>query len=101
MQPAVTVFPAAIALLLVAAPLVAQENPADELAEVAAETAPAAVDAAVEDAEEEEDESAPAIDLDDPAYADLDEQTYDQDDDDFVPTEEIPADEAIPFPTDI
>ena len=33
--------------------------------------------------------------------ADLDEQTYEEDDDDFVPTEEIPADEPIPFPTDI
>ena len=33
--------------------------------------------------------------------ADLDEQTYEEDDDDFVPTEEIPADEPIPFPTNI
>lgn len=32
---------------------------------------------------------------------DLDEQTYERDDDVFVPTEEIPVDEAIPFPTDI
>lgn len=43
----------------------------------------------------------PVIDLDDPDYADLDRQTYEEDDDDFVPTEEIPADEAIPFPSDI
>jgi len=33
--------------------------------------------------------------------SDLDEQTYESDDDDFVPTEEIPADEPIPFPSDI
>jgi hypothetical protein len=33
--------------------------------------------------------------------ADLDQQTYDEDDDDFVPTEEIPADEPIPFPSNI
>lgn len=33
--------------------------------------------------------------------SDLDEQTYEEDDDDFVPTEEIPADVPIPFPTDI
>ncbi|MEC9415582.1 MAG: hypothetical protein VYC67_03215 [Pseudomonadota bacterium] len=32
---------------------------------------------------------------------DLDEQSYEGDDDDFVPTEEIPADEPIPFPTNI
>ena len=31
----------------------------------------------------------------------LDEQTYDEDEDDFVPTEEIPADEPIPFPSNI
>jgi len=33
--------------------------------------------------------------------SDLDEQTYEEDDDDFVPTEEIPADVPIPFPTNI
>ena len=33
--------------------------------------------------------------------SDLDEQTYEEDDDDFVPTEEIPADEPIPFPSNI
>ena len=33
--------------------------------------------------------------------SDLDERTYDEDDDDFVPTEEIPADEPIPFPSNI
>ena len=33
--------------------------------------------------------------------SDLDEQSYDEEDDGFVPTEEIPADEPIPFPSDI
>lgn len=33
--------------------------------------------------------------------SDLDDQSYEEDDDDFVPTEEIRADEPIPFPTDI
>jgi len=32
---------------------------------------------------------------------DLDLQTYEEDEDDFVPTEEIPADEPIPFPSNI
>ncbi len=32
---------------------------------------------------------------------DLDDQTYGEVDDDFVPSEEIPADEPIPFPTNI
>lgn len=32
---------------------------------------------------------------------DLDQQVYEEDDDDFVPTEEIPADEPIPFPSNI
>jgi hypothetical protein len=31
----------------------------------------------------------------------LDDQTYEGNDDVFVPTEEIPADEPIPFPSDI
>ena len=33
--------------------------------------------------------------------SDLDEQTYEEDDDDFVPSEEIPADEPIAFPSNI
>lgn len=33
--------------------------------------------------------------------ADLDEQVYEDSDDDFRPSEEIPADESIAFPTDI
>ena len=33
--------------------------------------------------------------------SDLDEQTYEEDEDDFVPSEEIPADQPIPFPSNI
>lgn len=33
--------------------------------------------------------------------SDLDNQTYGEDNDDFIPTEEVPADESIPFPTNI
>ena len=40
--------------------------------------------------------------LEEDPLADLDEGGYDdQDEDDFVPTEEIPYDQDIPFPTDI
>ena len=42
-----------------------------------------------------------AIDLDDPDDIDLDDQTYEEDDDDFVPTQEIPADTPIAFPSNI
>jgi len=45
----------------------------------------------------------PASDIDPELFEDigLDEQTYEEDEDEFIPTEEIPADEPIPFPTDI
>lgn len=33
--------------------------------------------------------------------SDLDEQVYEDEDDDFRPSEEIPADQSIAFPTDI
>ena len=46
---------------------------------------------ASESAADEEDYDS---DLDDESYRDVEEE-------DFVPTEDIPADQAIPFPTDI
>jgi hypothetical protein len=46
-------------------------------------------------------ENEPAADSEVIDDADLDLQTYEEDDDDFVPTEEIPADEPIPFPSNI
>jgi len=66
---------------LLASPVWSQEEPADSEAE-APETA------AAEDAEEIDD-------------SDLDEQTYEEDEDDFVPSEEIPTDVPIPFPSNI
>jgi hypothetical protein len=45
-------------------------------------------------AEEASDEQEDDADLDDESYLDTEEE-------DFVPTEDIPADQAIPFPTDI
>ena len=47
-----------------------------------------------ETAEEAADEQAEDLDLDEEDYRDAEEE-------DFVPTEDIPADQAIPFPTDI
>jgi len=47
-----------------------------------------------ETAEEAADEQAEDLDLDEENYRDAEEE-------DFVPTEDIPADQAIPFPTDI
>jgi hypothetical protein len=47
-------------------------------------------------------ESSPGADeADEVDDSDLDEQTYEEDEDDFIPTEEVPADEPIPFPTNI
>lgn len=49
--------------------------------------------------EAESDDGGPAVGLDE--IPELDQQTHEEDDDDFVPTEEIPVDQSIPFPTDI
>jgi len=50
-------------------------------------------------AAQETPEQAPADQEDD---SDLDDESYrDAEEEDFVPTEDIPADQAIPFPTDI
>ena len=58
-------------------------------------------DAAAEDADDPDEESDDETDEDEIDDSDLDLQTYEEDEDDFTPTEEIPADQAIPFPTDI
>lgn len=76
-----------ILLTFLAAPGWAQEVESGE--------APAVNEAA---AVEEVAEPAAPDDVDDD---DLDLQTYEEDDDDFVPSEEIPADEPIPFPSNI
>ena len=56
----------------------------------------AEAESGLEEPEQVAEEEEPEID-----DSDLDEQTYEEDDDDFIPTEEIPADEPIPFPTNI
>lgn len=64
------------------------------------EAEPTSTDA--QDVEEAADES-----TDDPADEVIDEEGLDiqgfepEDEDDFVPTEDIPTDQSIPFPTDI
>ncbi len=86
--------------------LAQDDNPPEEPAadtEVVAENesgGSAEIDAAVEEVEEASDADDGVLDeaFDD---LDLDEQTYEEDDDDFIPTEEIPADEPIPFPSNI
>jgi hypothetical protein len=77
-----------IVLMILALPAWTQEE------ESPGETA----DATESGAETVESEESGEDEVDD---ADLDVQTYEEDDDDFVPTEEIPADEPIPFPSNI
>lgn len=84
---------------LLALPAAAQQAADDPEDTGAAETAG---DATADEAPPDEATADDAdVDLDDPADADLDEQTYEEDEDDFIPTEEIPADEPIPFPSNI
>lgn len=65
--------------------------------EAGADAAPPADEAEVPEATEAEPaDEAPQID-----DTGLDEQGYEEDDDDFVPSEEIPADQPIPFPSNI
>ncbi len=65
----------------------------DQNEELAADTMPEdEVNPRSEDDDEEEDEEEVVVD---------DEFYQDVDDEDFRPTEEIPADQSIPFPTDI
>lgn len=65
-------------------------------AEVPDDTEPVEQTAAeeVEPVDEDEDEEIDETGLDDQNYADIE-------DDDFRPSEDIPADQSIPFPTDI
>ncbi len=62
---------------------------------------PSAEVLATNEADAESAEVEVEAELDEIDDADLDLQTYEQDDDEFVPTEEVPADQAIPFPSDI
>jgi len=75
--------------VLLAAPLgataFAQDDPAAEEARPAEQAA---------DEPRKDEPADDEADLDDGSYADAEEK-------DFVPSEDIPADQAIPFPTDI
>ena len=65
----------------------------------------AAENAADAEVEEDKDETIElieiAVDLDNPDDIDLDDQSYEEDDDVFVPTQEIPVGELIAFPSNI
>lgn len=76
-------------LAMLAAPSMAQQQ--DDVAGESPDAAVSAPDAGDDATDEQED-------VDD---SDLDVQVYEDDDDDFVPTEEIPSDEPIPFPSNI
>ncbi|MGH8167007.1 MAG: hypothetical protein ACREQ1_07190 [Woeseiaceae bacterium] len=107
---------AAIAAAFLCAPLWAQDQPPPDTAQQQeSEGAPADAEAegaeegaadggepgTAEDATEEgtaAEESADGTVADD---SELDDQAYEGDDDVFVPSEEIPVDEPIPFPSDI
>ena len=60
-----------------------------------------AAPSATEVTESEVTEPEPAEEVTEIDDSDLDIQTYEEDDDDFVPSEEIPADVPIPFPSNI
>ena len=85
-----------IAMLFGVAVLAQEADAPQETVESASEATTA--DSGDQSGDQSEGESDTSEEFDD---SDLDLQTYEQDDDDFVPTEEIPADEAIPFPSDI
>lgn len=76
----------------------AESDEAGETGEVGEPDEPE--EAAADDEAEADDEVSQIID---PEFDDagLDEQSYEEDDDDFVPSQEIPADEPIPFPSNI
>ena len=65
---------------------------------------PESEDAATAEEAVETDDAAPAEEeQQEPLFDEtgLDEQGFDNQDDDFRPSEDIPADQSIPFPTDI
>lgn len=67
---------------------------------LAQEEAPAATEAESEQSDETagDADAEDEVEIDD---SDLDEQTYEEDEYDFTPSQEIPADQPIPFPTNI
>ncbi len=71
--------------------------------ESGSDAAPSATDEVAEPevTEPEVTEPEPAEEVTEIDDSDLDLQTYEEDDYDFVPSEEIPADVPIPFPSNI
>jgi hypothetical protein len=84
-----------ILAILFAGPAWSQEEPPATTTDAAE---PATEVAEVAEVPEEPKVADDAAETDD---SDLDVQTYEEDEDDFVPTEEIPTDEPIPFPSNI
>lgn len=92
----------ALLLALLAGAVLARPVMAQEPEETPPASAQPEVTEVTEVTEESEDPGDGADEvIDDVEESDLDEQTYEEDDDDFIPTEEIPADEPIPFPSNI
>lgn len=59
-------------------------------------------DAPVDETEQADTEATATVEEDEAAEAVVDDEYYqDVDDEDFRPSEDIPADQSIPFPTDI
>ena len=87
-----------LAALLAMPALGQDEEAAAEPASAETETGP---ETETETATESDTETVADSDESDVDDSDLDEQTYEEDEDDFVPSEEIPADEPIPFPSNI
>lgn len=77
-------------------------DPADA-GETAGEDEAAAGEGAGDEAatEDGDDAGGPLIVLDEEEGSVIDDQTFEGEDDDFIPTEQIPVDEPIPFPSDI
>ena len=89
-----------LALLALSALATAQDEPAPETAADETAATEEAADAA-DVVDEAPDAAGDGIDPELFEDTELDEQTYEEDEDEFIPTEEIPADEPIPFPTNI
>ena len=74
------------------------EPDGEEASGGAAESTPAGEEAAGESAEDPADGPV-VVGIEEGGV--LDDQTFEGEDDDFIPSEEIPVDQPIPFPTDI
>ena len=90
--------PIVLLALLFAGPAWSQENQVGGISE---EPVPEVAAPGDEAGELETTDAEATVEADEIDDADLDEQTYEEDENDFVPSEEIPVDEPIPFPSNI